>query len=209
MPGTTTSAKIDAEAADPASAGGAGSLDQRARRASLSTTRSIMAGPNSTCSRPARWPSGKLCALRRALFAIAAVLALAGDHHLVCRRRLCAWPGGSVRSGRAFVDVDLSAAHCRAARLARSSRPEKDQMSDDRVISRRVRGRTRPLQAASATLDELYGQFAPHRLMEEVWEKAKDKGADLAEDAVDAVRARPSPRPESSPPSRCSSPASR
>ena len=27
--------------------------------------------------------------------------------------------------------------------------------------------------------------------MEEVWEKAKDKGADLAEDAVDAVRARP------------------
>ncbi len=31
----------------------------------------------------------------------------------------------------------------------------------------------------------------PHRLMEEAWEKAKDKGADLAENAVDAVRARP------------------
>jgi hypothetical protein len=27
--------------------------------------------------------------------------------------------------------------------------------------------------------------------MEEAWEKAKDKGADLAENAVDAVRARP------------------
>ena len=31
----------------------------------------------------------------------------------------------------------------------------------------------------------------PHRLMEEAWEKAKDKGADLAENAVDAVKARP------------------
>jgi len=43
----------------------------------------------------------------------------------------------------------------------------------------------------TASLQELSRQFAPHRLMEEVWEKAKDKGADLAEDAVDAVRARP------------------
>ena len=43
----------------------------------------------------------------------------------------------------------------------------------------------------TASLQELSRQFAPHRLMEEVWEKAKDKGADIAEDAVDAVRARP------------------
>jgi ElaB/YqjD/DUF883 family membrane-anchored ribosome-binding protein len=43
----------------------------------------------------------------------------------------------------------------------------------------------------TASLQEVSRQFAPHRLMEEVWEKAKDKGADLAEDAVDAVRARP------------------
>jgi len=42
-----------------------------------------------------------------------------------------------------------------------------------------------------ATLHELSGQFQPHRLIQEVWETAKDKGADLAEDAVDAVRARP------------------
>jgi ElaB/YqjD/DUF883 family membrane-anchored ribosome-binding protein len=42
-----------------------------------------------------------------------------------------------------------------------------------------------------ATLNEVSHQFEPHRLMQEVWEKAKDKCADLAEDAVDAVRARP------------------
>jgi hypothetical protein len=42
-----------------------------------------------------------------------------------------------------------------------------------------------------ATLNELSDQFQPHRLVQEVWEKAKDKGADLAEEAVDAVRARP------------------
>jgi ElaB/YqjD/DUF883 family membrane-anchored ribosome-binding protein len=49
------------------------------------------------------------------------------------------------------------------------------------------RARTRLL----GTLNDLSRQFEPHRLMQEVWEKAKDKGADLAEDAVDAVRARP------------------
>jgi ElaB/YqjD/DUF883 family membrane-anchored ribosome-binding protein len=49
------------------------------------------------------------------------------------------------------------------------------------------RARTRLL----ATLNELSNQFQPHRLIQEVWEKAKDKGADLAEDAGDAVRARP------------------
>lgn len=41
------------------------------------------------------------------------------------------------------------------------------------------------------TLQELTQQLQPHRLVEEAWEKAKDKGADLAENAVDAVRARP------------------
>jgi hypothetical protein len=42
-----------------------------------------------------------------------------------------------------------------------------------------------------ATLHEAATQFEPHRLMREAWEGAKSKGADLAEDAVDAVRARP------------------
>jgi hypothetical protein len=42
-----------------------------------------------------------------------------------------------------------------------------------------------------AGLSDVSRQLEPHRLMQEAWEKAKDKGADLAEDAVDAVRARP------------------
>ena len=42
-----------------------------------------------------------------------------------------------------------------------------------------------------ATLNEVSRQFEPHRLMEEAWDKAKDKGASLAEDAVDAVSRRP------------------
>jgi ElaB/YqjD/DUF883 family membrane-anchored ribosome-binding protein len=63
-------------------------------------------------------------------------------------------------------------------------------MSDDPVKAAEVEvDRTRIRLTAS--LQELSRQFAPHRLMVEVWEKAKDKGADLAEDAVDAVRARP------------------
>ena len=63
-------------------------------------------------------------------------------------------------------------------------------MTDDRIKSAEFevdRTRARLL----ATLNEVSHQFEPHRLMQEVWEKAKDKGADLAEEAVDAVRARP------------------
>lgn len=41
------------------------------------------------------------------------------------------------------------------------------------------------------TLQEISRQLEPHRLMQEVWDKAKEKGADLAEDAVDAVTRRP------------------
>ena len=42
-----------------------------------------------------------------------------------------------------------------------------------------------------ATVQEVTHQFEPPRLVGEIWETAKVKGADLAEDAVDAVRARP------------------
>jgi ElaB/YqjD/DUF883 family membrane-anchored ribosome-binding protein len=63
-------------------------------------------------------------------------------------------------------------------------------MTDERIKSAEFEvDRTRA--QLLATLNELSHQFEPHRLMQEVWEKAKDKGADLAEDAVDAVRARP------------------
>jgi ElaB/YqjD/DUF883 family membrane-anchored ribosome-binding protein len=63
-------------------------------------------------------------------------------------------------------------------------------MSDDQVRAAEFevdRARSKLL----ATLQQLSQQFQPHRLMQEAWEKAKDKGADIAEDAVDAVRARP------------------
>lgn len=42
-----------------------------------------------------------------------------------------------------------------------------------------------------AHLQELQQRIAPKTLARDAWEGAKSKGADLAEDAVDAVRARP------------------
>jgi hypothetical protein len=42
-----------------------------------------------------------------------------------------------------------------------------------------------------ATARELQDRLSPHTLMRDIWEGAKDKGAGLAEDAVDAVRKRP------------------
>ena len=41
------------------------------------------------------------------------------------------------------------------------------------------------------TARELQQRLQPKTLANEAWEKAKNKGADLAEDAVDAVRKRP------------------
>jgi len=42
-----------------------------------------------------------------------------------------------------------------------------------------------------ATAQTLQDRLSPKTLARGVWEGAKDKGADLAENAVDAVRARP------------------
>ena len=42
-----------------------------------------------------------------------------------------------------------------------------------------------------ATLHELQQRIAPRTLARDAWDGAKNKGADLAEDAVDAVRRRP------------------
>jgi hypothetical protein len=42
-----------------------------------------------------------------------------------------------------------------------------------------------------STVAELLERLEPKKIMEEVWESAKIKGADLAEDAVDAVAKRP------------------
>ena len=41
------------------------------------------------------------------------------------------------------------------------------------------------------TASELLDRFQPHNLANDLWEQAKIKGADLAEDAVDAVKKRP------------------
>ena len=41
------------------------------------------------------------------------------------------------------------------------------------------------------TARELQARLQPKTLANEAWEKAKNKGADLAEDAVDAVKKRP------------------
>lgn len=42
-----------------------------------------------------------------------------------------------------------------------------------------------------ATTHELVDRLSPKTLARDAWAGAKEKGADLAEDAVDAVRARP------------------
>lgn len=42
-----------------------------------------------------------------------------------------------------------------------------------------------------ATAHELQDRLSPKTLARNTWQGAKEKGADLAEDAVDAVRARP------------------
>ena len=63
-------------------------------------------------------------------------------------------------------------------------------MSDEQVKAAEFRV-DRARAKVIGTLQELSQQVQPHRLVEEAWEKAKDKGADLAENAVDAVRARP------------------
>jgi hypothetical protein len=41
------------------------------------------------------------------------------------------------------------------------------------------------------TIGELMERFQPQNLVSDIWEQAKNKGADLAEDAVDAVAKRP------------------
>jgi hypothetical protein len=41
------------------------------------------------------------------------------------------------------------------------------------------------------TVHELQRRLAPKTLATDAWEKARNKGADIAEDAVDAVKARP------------------
>ena len=63
-------------------------------------------------------------------------------------------------------------------------------MADDTVKAAEFEAhRTRAKMIA--TSQEIMQQLQPHRLMQEAWETAKEKSADLAENAVDAVSRRP------------------
>lgn len=53
------------------------------------------------------------------------------------------------------------------------------------------RARAQMLDTARALQEELEDMFSPQTWARDIWEGAKEKGADLAEEAVDAVRKRP------------------
>lgn len=53
------------------------------------------------------------------------------------------------------------------------------------------RARAQMLNTARMLQSELEDMFSPQTWARDIWEGAKEKGADLAEEAVDAVRKRP------------------
>ena len=66
-----------------------------------------------------------------------------------------------------------------------SDRSNTPQIAAARIEVERARGRL------MATAHELQERVSPKVLARNTWQGAKEKGADLAEDAVDVVRARP------------------
>ena len=64
-------------------------------------------------------------------------------------------------------------------------------MTDDPRLARAEARVDEARERLFATVEELATQLEPRRLMRELWQDAKEKGADLAEEAVDAVKARP------------------
>jgi len=63
--------------------------------------------------------------------------------------------------------------------------PDTPEITAARAAVDRSRGRV------MATAQELQERLSPKTLAKGAWQGAKEKGADLAEDAVDAVKARP------------------
>ena len=63
-------------------------------------------------------------------------------------------------------------------------------MTDSKVIRAEAEVEQARAQLMS-TVGTITAMLAPRKLAQEAWESAKVKGADLAEDAVDAVRRRP------------------
>jgi hypothetical protein len=64
-------------------------------------------------------------------------------------------------------------------------------MSDDPHIVAAKQEVERSRARLFGTAHALQGRLSPTTLARDAWEGAKDKGANLAEEAVDAVRARP------------------
>ena len=64
-------------------------------------------------------------------------------------------------------------------------------MSEDPKVSGARIEVERTRAALLDTVSKLIERFQPHNLVDDIWEQAKNKGADLAEDAVDAVAKRP------------------
>ena len=64
-------------------------------------------------------------------------------------------------------------------------------MTDDPQIAAAKAEVERHRARLMATAHELQARISPKVLARNTWQGAKEKGADLAEDAVDAVRARP------------------
>lgn len=63
-------------------------------------------------------------------------------------------------------------------------------MTDPRVEAARIEVERSRAQLL-VTAKELQARLEPGKLTRDAWQSAKEKGADLAEDAVDAVRKRP------------------
>lgn len=64
-------------------------------------------------------------------------------------------------------------------------------MRDDARITAARAEVDRSRSRVMATAQELQERLSPKVLAKDAWQGAKEKGADLAEDAVDAVKARP------------------
>lgn len=64
-------------------------------------------------------------------------------------------------------------------------------MTDDQRLAQAEQRVERSRERLLDTLNDLAEQLEPKRLVRELWRDAKVKGADLAEEAVDAVKARP------------------
>jgi hypothetical protein len=61
-----------------------------------------------------------------------------------------------------------------------------------RIGVERARGQLlETLRAAERSIGDFLEELTPRHIMREAWDGAKEKGADLAENAVDAVKARP------------------